>query len=143
MLINSQCIVWIIYVCLGIVVFDEMIDCLIILMVVYCVYEDEYKGFVCNVMFILNQDQIIGLGMDYDCDNDLIGCWVLSFGVVLEEWFRVIFLFNLYVDYGYYVVNDVGVYFGVFDVYGVLDQVVILFDVLFEIIIINLDELFY
>jgi hypothetical protein len=64
------------------------------------------------VLFIPNQDGTSGSGTDLNCDNDPMGCWAPSFGVVDTDWTTRIFPANIPWDYAYYVVDDTGAHSG-------------------------------
>lgn len=53
-----------------------------------------------------------GSATDRNCDNDPIGCWVTSFGVVDVNWTTRVFPDNIPWDYGFYVVADSGAHQG-------------------------------
>jgi hypothetical protein len=76
------------------------------------VYDDEHKVFARNVLFIPNQDATTGAGTDRNCDNDPMGCWTPSFGVVDHNWTTRTFPANIPWDYAYYVVPDSGAHSG-------------------------------
>jgi hypothetical protein len=110
------------YVCSGTVVTDTYTDRSIILTAAHCVYDDVNKAFARNVLFIPNQAETWGSsGTDRNCDNDPLGCWVPSFGMVDTDWAIRKFPDNIQWDYAYYVVNDFGAHTGVGD-YGALDS---------------------
>ena len=94
------------YVCSGSVVTDDTTGRSVILTAAHCVYDDAYKAFARNVLFIPNQAQTSGAGTDFNCGNDPLGCWVPAFGVVDNKWTRRTFPDNLEWDYAYYIVND-------------------------------------
>lgn len=64
---------------------DEENDRSIIMTAAHCVYDYKRKEFARDVFFIPNQADG-GSKSDTDCDNDPLGCWVPSFGVVDEDW---------------------------------------------------------
>jgi hypothetical protein len=76
----------------------------------HCVYDDAYKAYARNVLFIPNQDGTTGAGTDLNCGNDPIGCWTMWFGVVDANWTTRTFPDNIPWDYAYYVVRDSGAY---------------------------------
>jgi hypothetical protein len=78
----------------------------VILTAAHCVYDDVYKSFARNVLFIPDQAGTTGAGTDLDCTNDPLGCWAPSFGVVDDDWTTRTFPDNILWDYGYYVVDD-------------------------------------
>lgn len=101
------------FVCSGTVVTDtEGTGGSIILTAAHCVYDDANKAFARNVLFIPNQADTTGSGTDLNCDNDPMGCWVPSFGVVDTDWTTGVFPNNIEWDYAYYVVNDSGAHTG-------------------------------
>ena len=73
-------------VCSGTVVKDQQVDRSIIMTAAHCVYNDEFKEFARNVIFIPNQAAGSGSGTDRNCNNDILGCWVISFGVADTDW---------------------------------------------------------
>ncbi len=100
------------YVCSGTVVSDATSGRSIILTAAHCVYDDVNKAFARNVLFIPNQADTDGSGTDTNCNNDPLGCWVASFGVVDVEWTTRTFPNNIPWDYAYYVVDDSGAHSG-------------------------------
>lgn len=100
------------YVCSGTVVTEGATGRSVILTAAHCVYEDVYKQFATNVMFIPDQDGTSASGSDRDCSNDPIGCWVPSAGVVDENWTTRTFPDNIPWDYAFYVVSDSGAHQG-------------------------------
>jgi hypothetical protein len=103
---NSQLSSWAGYVCSGTVARDGSTGRSVIITAAHCVYEDVYKAFARNVLFIPNQDATTGTGTDTNCSNDPMGCWIPSFGVVDVNWANRTFPNNIPWDYAYYVVND-------------------------------------
>lgn len=103
---------WGAYVCSGTVAEDATTGRSIIITAAHCVYDDQYKAFARNVIFIPNQDQTSGTGTDLDCSNDPIGCWSVGFGVVDVDWATRKFPDNIEWDYAYYVVSDTGAHSG-------------------------------
>lgn len=99
---------WAGYVCSGTVATDDTTGRSVIITAAHCVYDDAYKAFARNVLFIPNQDGTNGTGTDQNCSNDPIGCWATSFGVVDVEWTTRTFPDNIPWDYAYYVVDDAG-----------------------------------
>jgi hypothetical protein len=103
---------WTGYVCSGTVVYDgdntEADDRSVILTAAHCVYDDANKAFARNVLFIPNQADTIGSGTDLNCENDPLGCWVPSHGVVDIDWTTRTFPNNIPWDYAFYVVDNVG-----------------------------------
>jgi len=100
------------YVCSGTVVVDGVTGRSVILTAAHCVYDDANKAFARNVLFIPNQDQTTGSGTDTNCNNDPIGCWTTSYGVVDVDWTTRTFPDNIPWDYAYYVVSDQGAHSG-------------------------------
>ena len=96
------------YVCSGTAVTDSAVGRSIILTAAHCVYDDFYKAFARNVLFIPDQAGTNVSGTDLECDNDPMGCWVPSFGVVDMDWTTSVFPANIAWDYAYYVVDDEG-----------------------------------
>ncbi len=103
------------YVCSGTVITDPAADRSIIITAAHCVYDDAYKAFARNVLFIPNQDGTSGTGTDRDCANDPLGCWTTSFGVVDVNWTTRKFPDNIEWDYAYYVVSNSGAHTAGFD----------------------------
>jgi hypothetical protein len=101
---------WTGYVCSGTVIDDGGTPKRsVILTAAHCVYDDANKAFARNVLFIPNQAGTSGLGgTDLNCDNDPLGCWTPSFGVVDVNWTAATFPDNIPWDYAYYVVADSG-----------------------------------
>ncbi|GLP96543.1 trypsin-like serine peptidase [Paraferrimonas sedimenticola] len=97
---------WAGYVCSGTVIDDLLTGRTVIVTAAHCVYDDANKAFARNVLFIPNQAQTSGNGTDSNCDNDPLGCWVASFGVVESNWTSRTFPNNIPWDYAYYVVYD-------------------------------------
>jgi hypothetical protein len=83
---NSRLTRWAGYVCSGTVATDAATDRSVIITAAHCVYDDAYKSFARNVMFIPNQDATTGAGTDLNCSNDPLGCWAPTFGVVDNDW---------------------------------------------------------
>ena len=110
------------YVCSGTVVTDETTGRSVILTAAHCVYEDVYKQFATNVMFIPDQDGTSASGSDRDCTNDPIGCWVPFAGVVDQNWTTRTFPDNIPWDYAFYVVSDSGAHSSGGTVSEVLDS---------------------
>ena len=105
---NSRRTRWAGYVCSGTVANDATTGRSIIITASHCVYDDSYKAFARNVMFIPDQADTTGTATDLNCANDPIGCWVPSFGVVDVNWTTRTFPDNVHWDYAFYVVNDTG-----------------------------------
>ncbi len=96
------------FVCSGTVIEDDQPGRSIILTAAHCIFDDENKAFARNVLFIPNQSETTGSRSDRNCDNDPLGCWVPSFGVVDDDWATRVFPANKRWDFGYYVVPDGG-----------------------------------
>lgn len=109
---NSRRTRWAGYVCSGTVATDATTGRSIIQTASHCVYDDAYKAFARNVLFIPNQDGTTGAGTDRDCTNDPLGCWSTAFGVVDLNWTTRTFPDNIPWDYAYYVVSDAGAHSG-------------------------------
>jgi hypothetical protein len=105
---NSRLTRWAGYVCSGTVASDATTGRSIVITAAHCVYDDAYKAFARNVLFIPNQDGTTGAGTDLNCANDPIGCWSPDFGVVDVNWTTRTFPNNVAWDYAYYVVSDTG-----------------------------------
>jgi hypothetical protein len=117
---NSRKTKWNGYVCSGTVVNDgtqvinggvndvstQSANRSIILTASHCVYDDAYKAFARNVLFIPDQAGTSGTGTDRNCDNDPYGCWAPAFGVVDVDWTTRTFPDNVAWDYAFYVVNN-------------------------------------
>lgn len=103
---------WTGYVCSGTVADDSTIGRSIIITASHCVYDDVNKSFARNVLFIPNQAATTSNGTDQNCNNDPLGCWVLSFGVVDVNWTQHTFPDNIEWDYAFYVVDDQGAHLG-------------------------------
>ncbi|HKY93249.1 MAG TPA: Ig-like domain-containing protein, partial [Nevskiaceae bacterium] len=109
---NARKTRWAGYVCSGTVAADATANRSIVITASHCVYDDAYKAFARNVLFIPNQDATGGSGTDLDCTNDPLGCWAPAFGVVDKNWTTRTFPDNVAWDYAYYVVNDAGAHSG-------------------------------
>jgi len=103
---------WTGYVCSGTVIDDATTNRSVILTAAHCVYDDANKAFARNVLFIPNQGGTSGSGTDLNCNNDPLGCWTPSFGVVDANWTAATFPDNIPWDYAYYVVADSGAHAG-------------------------------
>jgi hypothetical protein len=103
---NSRRTRWAGYVCSGTVVADGTSGRSIIQTAAHCVYDDAYKAFARNVLFIPNQAGTTGSGTDLNCSNDPLGCWTPSFGVVDVNWTTRTFPDNVTWDYAYYVFSN-------------------------------------
>lgn len=105
---NAQKKRWNGYVCSGTVTTDGASSRSIITTAAHCVYDDVNKAFARNVLFIPNQAGTSASGTDLNCDNDPIGCWAPSGGLVDVNWTTRTFPDNVAWDYAYYAVNDSG-----------------------------------
>lgn len=103
---------WLAYVCSGTAVIDVLDGRSLILTAAHCVYDDVNKAFSRNVLFIPNQAATSGSGTDTNCNNDLLGCWAPSYGVVDQNWRTTTFPGNIDWDYAFYVVDDSGAHAG-------------------------------
>ena len=103
---------WSGYVCSGTVVSDNASGKSTILTAAHCVYDDANGAYARNVLFIPNQAGTTGSGTDRNCDNDPIGCWAASYGVVDTSWTQNVFPNNVEWDSAYYVVDDSGSHSG-------------------------------
>lgn len=103
---NSRLTRWAGYVCSGTVVTDATTGRSVVQTAAHCVYDDAYKAFARNVLFIPNQAGTSAAGTDTNCGNDPLGCWSPSFGVVDNNWTTRTFPDNIPWDYAYYVFND-------------------------------------
>jgi hypothetical protein len=106
---------WSGYVCSGTAVDDTATGTSTILTAAHCVYDDANKAFARNVLFIPNQAATTGSGTDRDCDNDPLGCWAPTHGVVHESWSGSEFPANIPSDFAYYVVPAAGAHSGAGD----------------------------
>lgn len=113
---------WSGFVCSGTVVTDDSSDRSVILTAAHCAYDDVNKAFARNVLFIPDQAGTSGSATDLNCNNDPLGCWVPSFGVVDEAWTTGVFPNNIEWDYAYYVVDDEGAHAGTQAEYSALDK---------------------
>jgi hypothetical protein len=109
---NSKLTRWNGYVCSGTVATDGVSGRSVIITAAHCVYDDVYKVFARNVMFIPNQAGTTSAGTDLNCSNDPMGCWKPTFGVVDREWTDKVFPANIPWHYAFYVVNDSGAHEG-------------------------------
>ena len=103
---------WSGYVCSGTVATDGSTGRSVIITAAHCVYDDVYKVFARNVLFIPNQSGTTGIATDSNCNNDPLGCWTPSFGVVDTDWTTRTFPANIPWDYAYYVVGDTSAHTG-------------------------------
>ena len=130
---NSRRTRWAGYVCSGTVMNDATSGRSIIITAAHCVYDDAYKAFARNVLFIPDQAETSGGGTDLSCGNDPIGCWAPDFGVVDTNWTTRTFPNNVAWDYAYYVVSDTGAHTpGLSPASNTLDQAVVPMDVSFS-----------
>jgi len=99
---------WSGYVCSATVANDEgTAGRSLIITAAHCVYDDVNKKFARNALFIPNQAGTTSkFGTDLNCNNDPMGCWVPSFGVVDVEWANKTFPDNMAWDYAFYIVPD-------------------------------------
>ncbi len=110
------------FICSGTVMKDGRSGRSTIITAAHCVYDDEDKEFMEDVIFIPNQDGTTGtFGTDFNCNNDPLGCWFVSFGVVDQNFADKKWPANIISDYAYYIVNDVGSHSGS-DANKVLDE---------------------
>lgn len=99
---------WTGYVCSATVVDDgNTSGRSVIITAAHCVYDEVNGAFARNVMFIPNQSAS-GTKTDLNCSNDVLGCWVPSFGVVDANWASGTFPGNMGWDYAFYVIPDTG-----------------------------------
>ena len=105
---NSRLTKWSYYVCSGTAVTDSVSGQSLILTAAHCVYDDVYKVYARNVLFVPNQSGTTAGGSDLDCTNDPIGCWVPNYGVVHQGWTTRTFPDNVAWDFGFYVVATTG-----------------------------------
>lgn len=110
---NSKKTRWAGYVCSGTVVTDSPTnnDRSLILTAAHCVYEDGYKSFARNVLFIPDQDAS-GTRTDTNCDNDDLGCWAPTGAVIDTDYASRQFPDNHAWDMGFYVVPVSGAHRG-------------------------------
>ena len=95
-----------VYKCSGTVVRDETTGRSIVLTAAHCAYNDLSKEFASLAIFVPDQDGTRGSKSDFNCHNDLYGCWVLSYAVVERGWTESSFPHNVGYDYAFYVVHD-------------------------------------
>lgn len=100
------------YVCSGTAVTDGTTGRSVVLTAAHCVFDDRAKVFSSNAIFIPSQDDGGDDRTDFDCTNDLIGCWSLDHGVVDLNWTTRTFPDNIPWDYAFYVVSDTGAHSG-------------------------------
>ncbi len=74
----------------------------------HCIFDDVAKEFTTTAIFIPRQDDGGIDNTDWDCTNDIYGCWTLDHGVVDVNWTTRTFPDNIPWDYGFYVVSDTG-----------------------------------
>ncbi|MDH5327966.1 MAG: hypothetical protein OEZ68_11870 [Gammaproteobacteria bacterium] len=113
---------WTAYVCSGSVVQDPVSGRSIVITAAHCVYDDNNKAFARKVLFIPNQTETTGTKSDRNCENDPMGCWVPSFGVVDAQWSSQVFPNNKAWDVAYYVFSDTGAHVGSQTVSEALDN---------------------
>ncbi|KAL3791010.1 hypothetical protein HJC23_002999 [Cyclotella cryptica] len=92
--------------CSGTVIQDDTTARSIVLTAAHCAYDDMLKEFASMAVFIPDQDGTLGSTSDFDCSNDVYGCWLLSFAVIERGWSSGSFPNNVGYDYAYYVVHD-------------------------------------
>jgi hypothetical protein len=110
---NRRLTKWTAYVCSGTAVTDSSGNSVsVILTAAHCVYDDVYKAFARNVLFIPKQWGTTGSGTDTNCSNDPLGCWATSHGVVDSDWSSRKWPNNIPWDYAYYVVPISGAHTG-------------------------------
>lgn len=119
---NKQKTRWTGYVCSGTAVTDTAGAVSIVLTAAHCVYDDVYKEFARNVLFIPDQAHTSGGGTDLNCSNDPLGCWAPSHGVVDSDWATRTWPDNIPWDYAYYVVPSSGAHSGTAAVSESLEQ---------------------
>ena len=95
-----------IYKCSGTVIQDNTTGRSIVLTAAHCAYNDLSKEFASMAIFIPDQDATRGSKSDFNCQNDVYGCWLLSFAVVERGWTEGSFPHNIGYDYAFYVVHD-------------------------------------
>ena len=124
---------WRYYLCTGSAINDGVSGRSIILTAAHCIFNEQTQTFTRNVLFIPNQAETTGGRTDFDCHNDPLGCWVVSFGVIDRMWARRGFdpntapelrVTNHPWDFGYYVVEDSRAHFGAELDSEALDEVV-------------------
>lgn len=120
---NKKWTRWVGYVCSGTSVVDGTDGRSVILTAAHCVYDDAYKTFARNVLFIPDQAASTAK-TDLNCGNDPYGCWSPAFGVVDVNWTTRTFPNNVAWDYAYYVVNDSGAHSGTPAASEALDEAV-------------------
>lgn len=97
---------WTDYFCAAVVVSDPPSnDRSLILTAAHCVYDDEHGVFARNVLYIPNE---VDRGMNTDCGDDVIGCWVPVAGVVDLQWTTHETAWGAARDIGYYVTRFSG-----------------------------------
>eukprot|EP00578_Thalassiosira_sp_NH16_P013810 CAMPEP_0181120444 /NCGR_PEP_ID=MMETSP1071-20121207/24162_1 /TAXON_ID=35127 /ORGANISM="Thalassiosira sp., Strain NH16" /LENGTH=544 /DNA_ID=CAMNT_0023205105 /DNA_START=4 /DNA_END=1638 /DNA_ORIENTATION=- len=80
----------------------------LIITAAHCVYDDIGKAFATNFMFIPHQDDRGFDESDYNCNNDKYGCWIPSHAVVDRLWSSKTWDDNIFHDYAFLVVPNVG-----------------------------------
>lgn len=103
------------YVCSATAIKDNKTGRSLILTAAHCVWDDVYKVFASNVLFIPDRDQINTTLAGYigrKCDADVCGCWTASAGVVLDKWTTVTWPKNIPSDFGFWIVDDLNAHTG-------------------------------
>jgi hypothetical protein len=116
---------WAGYVCSGTAVADGTTGRSLVLTAAHCVYDDTNKAYARNVLFIPDQAHTTASGTDTNCNNDPLGCWVPTIGVVDVNWTTRTFPNNINWDYAFYVVEDSGAHVGPATGSSALDSAVI------------------
>ena len=98
---------WVGYVCSGTVATDSADLRSVIITAAHCVYDEDKDVFARRVLFIPNQDASSSK-TNTDCNDDPLGCWVPTHGVVDSDWATRSWPDNIPWDYGYYVVPTTG-----------------------------------
>ncbi|TDG12873.1 hypothetical protein E2F43_15045 [Seongchinamella unica] len=105
----------------------------IILTAAHCVHEGPGGGFAESAIFIPNQAGTDGSRTDFDCNNDPLGCWVVDFGVVSNDWVANAWPNSIPWDYGFYALgNDSDPQYPGSGLRGSLDNVTTPMDVSFD-----------
>lgn len=100
--------VWSGWLCSGTVVTDGATGRSVVLTAAHCVYDDVAKVFARDVLFVPDQGGTTASGSNRVCDDDPLGCWAPSFGVVAPGWADATWPANIPSDHGWYVVPDLG-----------------------------------
>lgn len=95
-----------VYKCSGTVIKDDTTARSIVLTAAHCAYDDKLKEFASMAVFIPDQDGTLGSKSDFNCHNDVYGCWLLSFAIIERGWSSGSFPDNVGYDYAFYVVHD-------------------------------------